>query len=113
MAQAVKISDVEYEAIREAAVINSRSLSGQAEHWIRIGRAVERDPGIAYSRIEQALRGLMPVDDLTGDEQDEFFELFSEKMATPSAEEKAFYANLGKGAVGDDDDALVYSGDSK
>lgn len=100
MAQAVKISDLEYQAVREAAALNSRSLSGQAEHWIRIGRAVERDPSIAYSRIEQALRGLLPLRELDGDEQEAFFDHFAEKMEQPSESEAAFYADREKRGLG-------------
>jgi hypothetical protein len=107
MAKALKISDSEYEVLREAATVNSRSLSGQLEHWVRIGRAVERDPSIAYSRIEQALRGLVSPDELTAGEQDEFFDEFSRRMAVPSERETAIYGAMKDGA-GDEDDSLVY-----
>lgn len=107
MAKTLKISDSAYEVLAEAATVNSRSLSGQLEHWMHIGRAVERDPSIAYSRIEQALRGLLSPDELDETEQEEFFEAFNARMAAPSAEEAAFYGNLKNGA-GDDDDSQVY-----
>jgi hypothetical protein len=107
MGKALKISDADYEVLREAAAVNSRSLTGQLEHWMRIGRAVERDPSIAYSRIEQALRGLLSPDDLDIAEQDAFFEQFTERMGAPAAGEVSFFAKLASGA-GDDDDSKLY-----
>lgn len=109
--RAVKISGEEYAALREAAAVNSRSIVGQAEHWLRIGRAVERDPSIAYSRIEQALHGLLSVDALDDDEQEAFFDAFSDFMAGPGASEEKFWEdrrNRGLGA-GDDDDSRVFA----
>ncbi len=58
--------------------------------------AAEMSPSDAsepvLSRIEQALRGLLAVDDLDGDEQEEFFDRFSVKMGESSPEEEAFFA---------------------
>jgi hypothetical protein len=111
MSQAVKISDSEYAIVREAANLNRRSLSGQAEHWLRIGRAVERNPEIAYSRIERALRGLLAVDALGGDEQEEFFDRFAVEMRTPTAEEEQFWAERNRQGLGvglDEENNLVY-----
>ena len=62
VAHAVKISEREMEVLREAAAINSRSISGQAEHWLRIGRASSAIRDSAMCSIEQALKGLRPVE---------------------------------------------------
>ncbi|MEP6720049.1 MAG: hypothetical protein ABJA77_01270 [Variovorax sp.] len=110
MAQAVKISDVEMNALRDAARLSSRSISGQAEHWIRIGRAIERDPAIGYSRIEMALRGLEPLvlDTLDEASQNAFFEQMGE--AQPTSVEQDFWRNRQRRGVGvglDDKDNLV------
>jgi len=110
--QAVKISEDAYEAVKDAASINSRSISGQAEHWIRLGRALERNPEIAYTRIERALRGMMSVEDLSGDEQDEFFDKFADKMGDVSESERAYFAGREERGLGvgmDDAGALTYS----
>jgi hypothetical protein len=114
MGQAVKISDSEMEALRDAARVSSRSISGQAEHWIRVGRAVERDPALSYSRIELALRGLEPValDALGEAEQDDLIERIGTAPATP--EETAFWRSrqrrgLGVGMSAEEDgDGLVF-----
>jgi hypothetical protein len=113
MGAAVKISDTEMQAIREAAAINSRSISGQAEHWIRIGRAVERNPDFSYARIEQALRGLMPASQLTEGEQEDYLDRLGDAMRAPATEEqRAQYAQLGAHptAVGLDDQGKVVFG---
>jgi hypothetical protein len=115
MGQAVKISDTEMEALRDAARVSSRSISGQAEHWIRVGRAVERDPMLSYSRIELALRGLEPValDTLGEAEQDDLLDRMGTAPAT--AEEAAFWRHrqrhgLGVGMKDDEgDDELVHA----
>jgi hypothetical protein len=100
MAHAVKISDTEMEALREAAELNSRSLSGQAEHWIRIGRAVERDPRFGYVQIEQALRGLRPVSSLTDEQQEEFFERFAQDTLVPTERERAYWDDRRRKGLG-------------
>lgn len=111
MPQAVKISDPEMNALRDAARINSRSISGQAEHWMRIGRAVERDPSLGYSRIEKALRGLEPVslDALSEDQQDAF--LADMANAPQTVVEEDFWRNRRQRGLGvglDDNDKLVF-----
>lgn len=73
MSQAVKIPKTEMKkALRDAARLSSRSISVPAEHGLRIGRAMERDPQVGRSRVEIALRGLEPVslDSLAESEQD-------------------------------------------
>ena len=111
MSQAVKISDIEMKALRDAARLNSRSISGQTEHWLRIGRAMERDPQVGYSRVEMALRGLEPValDSLSEAEQDDFIQNLADAPAT--AAEEDFWRDRQRRGVGvglDDKDRLVF-----
>lgn len=111
MAQAVKVSEIEMDALRDAARLHNRSLSGQAEHWMRIGRAVERDPAIGFSRVELALRGLEPMslDGLRDEEQDAFIEEMGRALPT-AAEEDHWRRRREQGAgVGlDKQDRLVF-----
>jgi hypothetical protein len=111
----LRISDDEMKHLRETAPLHSRSLSGQAEHWMRIGRAIERSPAFSYERVEMALRGLIPVTDLSDEEQEHYLDQFSEQMATSSAAQRAQYAALGQRphAVGlDEAGNLVYGSKS-
>ncbi|MDB5826226.1 MAG: hypothetical protein JWQ73_446, partial [Variovorax sp.] len=96
---------------RDAARVNSRSISGQAEHWIRIGRAIERDPAIGYSKVEMALRGLEPLalDSLGEADQDAFIERLGNVPAT--AAEQDFWRKRQRQGLGvglDDQDKLVF-----
>lgn len=110
MAAAVKISDAEMLALREAASLQSRSISGQAEHWLRLGRAVERDPRFGFVKVEQALKGLVDIDDLTIEEQEEYFDRFDALLSKPSPVAEAFFEErrtLGLGVGMDDAGNLV------
>ncbi len=111
MSQAVKISDADMQAVREAANIHNRSISGQAEYWLRLGRAVERNPAFGFDRIDQALKGLLSPDDLTGEEQEDFFDRFADRMDEASPQEQQFWADRqarGLGVGMDEGGVLVY-----
>jgi hypothetical protein len=41
MGTPLKVSDNLYEAVKEEAQAAERSITGQVEHWLKIGRAVE------------------------------------------------------------------------
>jgi len=58
MATAVRISD---KIIREAKLfskVDNRSVTGQIEHWARIGKCAEENPDLTYSLIKEILFGL-------------------------------------------------------
>lgn len=113
MAHSIKISDDEMAVLRQEAKLSSRSLAGQTEHWLRIGRAIERSPAFNYQRVREALSGLLSPDELNGEEQDVFHEEFRNEMVKPLTpeDEAAFVEYLGKGpSVGlDENDNLIYA----
>jgi len=58
MATAVRISE---ELVREAkkySRIDHRSVTGQIEHWARIGKCAEENPDLTYSLIKEILMGI-------------------------------------------------------
>lgn len=58
MATAVRISK---ELVREAkkySRIDHRSITGQIEHWARIGKCAEENPDLTYSLIKEILMGI-------------------------------------------------------
>ena len=58
MASAVRVSD---ELVREARIfskIDQRSLTGQIEHWAKIGKCAEENPDLTYNLIKEILIGL-------------------------------------------------------
>ncbi|MGE0315923.1 MAG: hypothetical protein AB7P21_30270 [Lautropia sp.] len=111
MNHAVRISEAEMVELRRAAELNNRSIAGQAEYWMRLGRAAERNPEMTMSRIEAALRGLAPVDPGALDD-DEFDQLMTGIGKTPpSADARAFYQRMNEQGIGvgmDDDGNLVF-----
>jgi hypothetical protein len=112
--QAVKVSAELVENLRDAAELHSRSIAGQAEHWMRLGRLVERDPRFGVVAIEQALSGQLSPDALTGDQQEVYLDrVASSHWDEPSAEEDRLFAQLVEdgGLVGyaSDDSATMES----
>ncbi len=62
MAMAVRISE---ELVREAkkfSKIEHRSLTGQIEHWARIGKCSEENPDLTYNLIKEILIGVEEFD---------------------------------------------------
>ncbi len=111
MPKSIKISDEEMNFLREEASLYSRSIAGQAEHWLRIGRAIEKSPSFNYQHIRDALSGLISPDELSAEEQEIFFDEFSDAMweVTPE-QELAFQKQLGLGKFAglDDNGKVIY-----
>jgi hypothetical protein len=108
----IKIPESEIIQIRAAAALHDRSISGQAAHWIRLGQAFERDPMVGYSRVERALKAQLSLDQLSGAEQEAYFDKFAEMMRNPSEQDKVAFERAVNypGAVGlDDNDNLIYA----
>ena len=62
MATAVRISD---ELARDARIfskIDQRSLTGQIEHWAKIGKCAEENPDLTYGLIKDILIGLVELE---------------------------------------------------
>jgi len=62
MATAVRVSD---ELARDARIfskIDQRSLTGQIEHWAKIGKCAEENPDLTYSLIKDILIGLVELE---------------------------------------------------
>ncbi len=53
------------ELVREAKIyskIDKRSVTGQIEHWARIGKCAEDNPDLTYSLIRDILIGLVELE---------------------------------------------------
>jgi len=62
MSKTIRISD---ELIRNARLysrVDNRSVTGQIEHWAKIGRCAEENPDLTYSLIKEILVGLEELD---------------------------------------------------
>lgn len=62
MATAVRVSG---ELVKEAKIyskVDKRSLTGQIEHWARIGKCAEENPDLTYNVIKDILIGAAELD---------------------------------------------------
>ena len=62
MTSAVRITD---DLVRDAKIfskIEKRSITGQIEHWARIGKCSEENPDLTYSLIKDMLIGLAELE---------------------------------------------------
>lgn len=69
MSSAIKIADDLAAAARAESDLMNRSMTEQVEHWARIGRALERAPGVSMARIRDALAAETDFDTLSADER--------------------------------------------
>ncbi|GFP22076.1 hypothetical protein HKBW3S43_01509 [Candidatus Hakubella thermalkaliphila] len=58
MATAVRISEELVDEARKFSRIEHRSLTGQIEHWAKIGKCAEENPDLTYSLIKEILMGI-------------------------------------------------------
>jgi hypothetical protein len=62
MATAVRVSEELVGEAKKFSRIDHRSIAGQIEHWARMGKCVEENPGLPYSLIKEILIGIEELD---------------------------------------------------
>lgn len=62
MATAVRISEDLLTDARKYNKVDHRSITGQIEHWERIGKCVEDNPDLTYDLIKEILIGIQELD---------------------------------------------------
>ncbi len=62
MAMAVRISEDLVNEARKYSKIDHRSLTGQIEHWARIGKYSEENSDLTYNLIKEILVGIEELD---------------------------------------------------
>ena len=92
MAQSVKLSDHIMGLVRREAKLQGRSVAEQITHWLKIGRVIEHSEDFDHTRITGALEGQRDTRNLSQMEFAVWTDAFGERMATPTAEERAFFA---------------------
>lgn len=65
MPHPTRIADDVFEAARAEAAREGRSITEQVNHWARIGREISIHDSVGRRRIDAALNGALPVDDLS------------------------------------------------
>jgi len=58
MATAVRISEELVNDAKKISRVDHRSLTGQIEHWARMGKCAEENPDLTYSLIKDILIGV-------------------------------------------------------
>jgi hypothetical protein len=62
MAMAIRISEDLVGEAKKYSKIDHRSLTGQIEHWARIGKCAEENSDLTYSLIKEILIGIEELD---------------------------------------------------
>ena len=62
MAMAVRISEELVGEAKKFSRIEHRSLTGQIEHWARIGKCSEENPDLTYNLIKEIFIGIEELD---------------------------------------------------
>lgn len=68
MGSAVRISENLVEEAKVFSKVESRSITGQIEHWAKIGKIAEENPDLTYSLIKEILIGMEQLDSGQGTE---------------------------------------------
>ncbi|MFW0860124.1 MAG: TA system antitoxin ParD family protein [Dehalococcoidia bacterium] len=58
MTTAIRVSEKLAREAKLFSAVDKRSLTGQIEHWARIGKCAEENPELTYSLIKEILIGL-------------------------------------------------------
>ena len=69
MPTAVRITDELLKDARKYSKIEHRSLTGQIEHWAKIGKCAEENPDLTYELIKEILIGR---EELNSEEKQEY-----------------------------------------
>ena len=62
MTTAVRVSDKLVKDARLVSAVDNRSVTGQIEHWAKIGKCAEDNPDLTYSLIKDILLGIEELD---------------------------------------------------
>ena len=69
MTTAVRVSDKLVREARLVSAVDNRSVTGQIEHWAKIGKCAEENPELTYSLIKDILIG---IEELNQGERSEY-----------------------------------------
>ena len=62
MTTAVRVSDKLVKEARLVSAVDNRSVTGQIEHWAKIGKCAEENPELTYGLIKDILIGIEELD---------------------------------------------------
>jgi len=62
MPTAVRISEGLLSEAKKFSRIEHRSVTGQIEHWARMGKCIEENPDLTYTLIKEILFGIAELE---------------------------------------------------
>jgi hypothetical protein len=68
MSTAVRISDQLVQRARVVSNVENRSITGQIEYWVKIGKCAEENPDLSFNLIKEILIGTEELDEGLGTE---------------------------------------------
>jgi len=68
MSTAIRVSDQLVKKARVISTVENRSLTGQIEYWVKIGKCAEENPDLTFNLIKEILIGVEELDDDQGTE---------------------------------------------
>jgi hypothetical protein len=69
MPTAVRISDNLLQDARKYSKVDHRSITGQIEHWAKIGKCAEENPDLTYTLIKEIFIG---IEEINSGEKEEY-----------------------------------------
>lgn len=69
MATAIRVSENLVQEARKYSRVEHRSITGQIEHWARIGKCAEENPDLTYDLIKKIFIG---IEELEQEEMSEY-----------------------------------------
>lgn len=94
--QSIRVSDQEMLLLKGEAEAQSRSVAGQVQHWLRLGRTIETSSRFNYKHIKEALTAKRSPDDLTPEEEEVYFDEYMDSLWVTTPEQEAYFKNLKK-----------------
>ena len=68
MSTAIRISDQMVKNARVISTVENRSLTGQIEYWVKIGKCAEENPDLTINLIKEMLIGIEELEEGQGKE---------------------------------------------
>lgn len=68
MSTVIRVSDDLAEIARARSRAENRSMTGQIEHWAKLGRIAEDNPDLPYSFLKETIIGLEELNSGLGEE---------------------------------------------
>ena len=68
MSTAIRVSDQLVKKARVISTVENRSITGQIEYWVKIGKCAEENPDLTFNLIKEILISVEELEDGQGTE---------------------------------------------